>query len=109
MSDPDKMEFTTDEFYLKSEQEMRSLFPECPQAADNTVEIAERCNVEFEFGKTKLPHFEVPDNLDHFEYFKDLCVKGLHERYGEKPDKEICQRLDYELSIIKEMGYTDYF
>ena len=109
MSDPDKMEFTTDEFYLKSEQEMRSLFPECPQAADNTVEIAERCNVEFEFGKTKLPHFEVPDNLDHFEYFKDMCVKGLHERYGEKPDKEICQRLNYELSIIKEMGYTDYF
>lgn len=109
MSDPDKMEFTTDEFYLKSEQEMRSLFPDCPQAADNTVEIANRCNVEFEFGKTKLPHFEVPNNLDHFEYFKQLCIKGLHERYGENPEQSVIQRLDYELSVIREMGYTDYF
>lgn len=109
IEDPDKMEFTTDEFYFKSEQEMRSLFKNYPEAYDNTVKIAERCNVEFEFGKTKLPHFEVPNNQDHFEYFQNMCLDGLHRHYGENPPTEIKQRLDYELSIIKEMGYTDYF
>lgn len=109
INDPDKMEFTTDEFYFKSEQEMRGLFKNLPEAYDNTAKIAERCNVEFEFGKTKLPHFEVPDNKDHFEYFKSLCIDGLHKLYGQSPSNEIAQRLNYELSIIKEMGYTDYF
>ncbi|MGN0498904.1 MAG: DNA polymerase III subunit alpha [Acutalibacteraceae bacterium] len=109
INDPDKMEFTTDEFYFKSEEEMRSLFKAYPEAYDNTVEIAKRCNVEFEFGKTKLPHFEVPDNQDHFEYFKNKCIEGLHRNYGDNPSSELKNRLDYELSIIKEMGYTDYF
>ncbi len=109
INDPDKMEFTTDEFYFKSEQEMRELFKNHPEAYDNTVKIAERCNVEFEFGKTKLPHFDVPNNQDHFEYFKKMCLDGLHRHYGENPPEEIRNRLDYELSIIKEMGYTDYF
>lgn len=109
INDPDKMEFTTEEFYFKSEHEMRELFRNYPEAADNTVKIAERCNVEFEFGKTKLPHFEVPNNQDHFEYFKEMCEKGLVRYYGENPLPEIRQRLDYELSVIKEMGYTDYF
>ena len=109
INDPDKMEFTTDEFYFKSEEEMRSLFKAYPEAYDNTVEIAKRCNVEFEFGKTKLPHFEVPDNQDHFEYFKNKCIEGLHRNYGGNPSQELKNRLDYELSIIKEMGYTDYF
>ncbi len=109
IDDPDKMEFTTDEFYFKSEQEMRALFKNYPEAYDNTVKIAESCNVEFEFGKTKLPHFEVPNNQDHFEYFKNMCLEGLHRHYGENPKKEIRQRLEYELSVIREMGYTDYF
>lgn len=109
INDPDKMEFTTDEFYFKSEEEMRSLFKAYPEAYDNTVEIAKRCNVEFEFGKTKLPHFEVSDNQDHFEYFKNKCIEGLHRNYGDNPSSELKNRLDYELSIIKEMGYTDYF
>lgn len=109
INDPDKMEFTTDEFYFKSEEEMRSLFKAYPEAYDNTVEIARRCNVEFEFGKTKLPHFEVPNNQDHFEYFKNKCIEGLHRNYGDNPSAELKSRLDYELSIIKEMGYTDYF
>ncbi|MCQ4022248.1 MULTISPECIES: DNA polymerase III subunit alpha [unclassified Ruminococcus] len=109
INDPDKMEFTTDEFYFKSEEEMRSLFKAYPEAYDNTVKIAQRCNVEFEFGKTKLPHFEIPNNQDHFEYFKNLCIAGLHRNYGENLSDELKKRLDYELSIIKEMGYTDYF
>lgn len=102
-------EFPSDEFYLKSEQEMRALFPEISQTADNTVEIAERCNLDFEFGKIFLPHFEVPDNMDHFEYFKGLCFEGLKKRYGDNPDKSIVDRLNYELETIKNMGYIDYF
>ncbi len=102
-------EFPSDEFYIKTEQEMRALFPEVAEAADNTVKIAERCNLEFEFGKLYLPHFEVPGNADHFEYFKELCYEGLKKRYGENPDKEIVDRLDYELETINKMGYIDYF
>lgn len=109
IDDPDKMEFTTNEFYFKSEQEMRELFVDVPEAYENTVRIAERCNVEFEFGKTKLPHFEIPNSQDHFEYFKDMCIDGLYKNYGENPSQDIRQRLGYELSVIKEMGYTDYF
>ena len=107
--DENSMEFPTNEFYLKSEQEMRSLFPEIPQAFDNTVEIAQRCNVEFEFGKTKLPHFDVPDNRDHTEYFRDECMKGLKKHYGENPDKALIDRLEYEIDTIDRMGYIDYY
>lgn len=103
------LEFESQEFYLKSEDEMKALFSDCPQAVENTQLIAERCNVQFEFGKTKLPHFEVPDNYDHFEWFSEQCKTGLTERYGKNPPKEYIDRLNYELEIINRMGYVDYF
>lgn len=109
VEDENSFEFPTDEFYLKNESEMRELFPELPEAYDNTVKIAERCNVEFEFGKTKLPHFDVPDGRDHIEYFRDECYKGLYRRYGDNPDKSLIDRLEYELSTIIKMGYVDYY
>lgn len=103
------LEFQTEEFYVKSESEMLDAFQECPEAVENTAVIAERCSVTFEFGKTKLPHFEVPGNADHFEWFKQLCGEGLRERYGENPPKECLERLDYELNVINKMGYVDYY
>ncbi len=103
------LEFSTDEFYLKSEEEMRSVFSEIPEAIDITEKIAEMCNVEFEFGNTKLPHFEVPNQMDHFEYFKNQCFFGLNKHKGENPPKEYVDRLNYELEIINRMGYVDYF
>lgn len=103
------LEFGTDDFYLKSEAEMQSLFPDYPQAVANTQLIADKCNIEFEFHKTKLPHFDVPDGRDHFEYFREKCYEGLYRNYGNNPDKKYTERLDYELSVIKNMGYVDYF
>lgn len=103
------IEFGTDDFYLKSEAEMLELFNNYPQAVKNTQIIADRCNVEFEFHKTKLPHFDVPDGRDHFDYFREKCYEGLYKNYGENPDKKYIERLDYELSVIKNMGYVDYF
>lgn len=102
-------EFGTDEFYLKSEAEMRSLFAECPEAVDNTHLIAERCDVSFEFGNIVLPHFEVPDNKNHFSYFTELCEIGFAQRYGDNPPKEYYERLYYELDVINRMGYVDYY
>ncbi|MBQ7596240.1 MAG: DNA polymerase III subunit alpha, partial [Clostridia bacterium] len=102
-------DFKTDEFYFKSEEEMRELFSHIPQAIDNTQIIAGQCNVEFEFGETKLPNFDVPDNKDHFDYLKEKCLQGLGVRYGENPSKEISDRLNYELDVINRMGYVDYF
>ena len=109
VEDDDTMEFGSDEFYLKSEAEMRALFPSRPDAADNTAKIAERCNVEFEFGHTKLPHFDVPNNEDHAQYFRRQCFDGLHRRYGENPPQSYVERLEYELGVIEKMGYVDYF
>lgn len=103
------LDFGTDDFCLKSEEEMLSLFPFAPQAVENTARIAERCNVEFEFGSTKLPHFEAPEGKDHYAYLRELCFAGLRKNYGEAPDKKYADRLEYELSVIKSMGYTDYF
>lgn len=103
------LEFHSQEFYLKSEAEMASLFPGCPQAITNTEEIARRCNVEFEFGNTKLPYFEVPDEQDHFTYFRERCYEGLFQKYGAEPPVEYVERLDYELETIHNMGYTDYY
>ena len=103
------LEFGTEEFYLKSEQEMLEAFRDCPEAVYNTAEIAKKCNVSFEFGKTKLPHFDVPDGYDHFEWFSLLCKKGLIERYGKNPPEEYIKRLNYELEVINEMGYVDYY
>ncbi len=109
VDDPGAFRFPTDEFYLKSEEEMRSLFPECPEAADNTVKIADRCNVEFEFGHTKLPHFEVPGGMDHAVYLKNICYDGLRARYSHPDDERLLSRLHYELSVVEKMGYTDYY
>lgn len=103
------LEFGTEEFYLKTEEEMLERFSYVPEAIENTGKIAERCNVEFEFGKTKLPHFEVPNNQDHFEYFKEKCYVGLKENYGENVPESYKERLEHELSVIHSMGYVDYF
>ncbi len=103
------LEFQTEEFYVKSEEEMLRALPECPEAVENSAAIAERCAVTFEFGNTKLPHFEVPGDYDHFEWFKKLCHDGLIERYGENPPQECLERLDYELDVINKMGYVDYY
>ena len=102
------LEFKTNEFYLKTAEQMAELFPSNPEALENTLKIAERCNVEFEFGKIKLPRFDIGDR-DHFEYFKEKCLDGLHRIYGENPDKSITDRLSYELSVINRMGYVDYY
>ncbi len=99
--------FPTDEFYVKSEKEMAARFPQ--EALDNTAKIAERCNVEFEFGKLRLPHFDVPGHRDHTDYFREECYKGLHKRYGNTPDSKLTDRLEYEISTIDKMGYIDYY
>ena len=109
LSDTDRMKFPSDEFYVKTEAEMRELFPDVPEAIDNTALIADKCNVEIEFGNIKLPHFELPDGEDHFEYFRRQCTEGMYKRYGASPDKEITDRLDYELDVINRMGYVDYY
>lgn len=109
INDEDKMEFQTNEFYLKSEEEMRSLFKDLPQAYENTQIIADKCNVEFEFGVRKLPHFDVPNNEDHYEFFKRNCYNGLYKHYGDNPSKELIDRLEYELSTISRMGFVDYY
>jgi len=103
------MEFDSEEFYLKSEDEMRSLFSHVPEAVDNTQKIAEMCNYDFEFGNTKLPHFDVPDGRDHFDWFREQCYNGLYKNYGDNPPKEYIERLEYELGVINKMGYVDYF
>ncbi len=109
INDEDKMEFETEEFYLKSEQEMRALLPEYSSAFDNTAKIAEQCNLEFEFGKRKLPFFDVPNGEDHYEYFRRRCYEGLYKKYGYNPDSAIVERLEYELSTISRMGFVDYY
>ncbi len=103
------LEFHSDNFYLKSEQEMREIFSDVPEAVDNTQLIADMCSFDFEFGNTKLPYFETPDNMDHFEYFKKLCFKGLYKRYGKDVAREYAERLEYELETVNKMGYTDYY
>ena len=103
------LEFSTDEFYLKSEEEMRERFAFAPEALENTALIAERCNVDFEFGKTKLPRFDVPNGEDHFSYFRNRCYEGLRQHCGENPPEAYTRRLEHELSVIRDMGYVDYF
>lgn len=110
MSDSDRMRFETDELYVKSPEEMSEYFSNFPDAIENTVKIAEKCNVEFEFGHTILPNYDVPPEFEtHYDYFKKLCDDGIKNRYGDNPPKEILERAEYELSIIKKMGYVDYF
>ncbi len=103
------LEFPTQEFYIKSGDEMAQLFSQAPGALENTVKIARRCQVEFEFGKTKLPLFIAPGGEDNQSYFERLCREGLHRHYGASPDPAIQQRLDYELGVITRMGYVDYY
>ena len=110
MSDEDRMKFDTDELYVKSPEEMAEYFKAFPDAIENTVKIAEQCNVEFEFGHTILPNYDVPPEYPtHYDFLKELCDKGLKKRYGENLSEEIQQRAEYELSIIKKMGYVDYY
>lgn len=110
MSDEDRMRFETQEFYIKSPEEMADYFSEFPDAIENTVKIAEKCNYDFEFGVTKLPNYDVPEEYaTHLDYFKDLCYKGIKKRYGENPAAEVMSRLEYEISVIDKMGYVDYF
>ncbi len=108
VDDEDRMRYEKEKFYLKSEEEMRALFPYAKEALDNTQLIADRCNVEIEFGNYKLPKFDVPEGYTAFEYLKYLCEKGLKERYPNNYE-EHRERLDYELNTIKGMGFVDYF
>lgn len=109
IEDENAMEFGSEEFYFKSEEEMRALFPDVPEAADNTVKIAQRCQVELEFGKTKLPAFFTPDGSDNLEFFRRLCQEGLIRWYGENPPQEYRDRLEYEIRVISQMGYVNYY
>ena len=108
VSDEDRMRYEGGQFYLKSEDEMRKLFPYALQALENTHKIAKRCNVEIEFGVTKLPRYDVPDGYTSWEYLNYLCTRGLNEKYPDD-DGTLRERLDYELGIINKMGYVDYF
>ena len=108
VADEDRMRYEGGQYYVKSEEEMRSLFPYAPQAIDNTVKIAKRCNVDIEFGVTKLPHFEVPEGYDSWTYLNKLCKEGLERRYPDRHE-ELLPNLEYELDVIRKMGYVDYF
>lgn len=115
LNDEDRLRYEGGQYYVKSEDEMRLLFPYATDALDNTEKIAQRCNVEIEFGVTKLPHFEVPEGYDSWTYLNKLCLDGVTERYGDvnapagDTGLTIKERLDYELGVIKTMGYVDYF
>lgn len=132
MIDEDRMQFGSDEFYIKSPEEMYSNFKNLPETLENTVKIAERCNVDFEFGHTILPNFDTPNNMDHFEFLRNMCYNGLIKKYKLDVDssstnyydfgdienkikyvkenrKDLYERLEYELSVVNKMGYTDYY
>ena len=108
VSDENRLRYEGGQYYCKSEAEMRALFPYAQEALDNTYEIAKRCNVEIEFGVTKLPKFEVPEGYDSWSYLNHLCDEGIKKRYPHD-DGTLRERLDYELGVIKNMGYVDYF
>ena len=109
LDDPDRMKFQTHEFYVKSEEEMASLFPDHPEAIENTAKIAELCNVDFQFGKYHLPHFKLPEGwTDGDAYFEKLCMDGFLWRYPDQPEKYL-EQLRYEMNMIRKMGFVDYF
>ena len=108
VEDEDRMRYEGGQYYCKSEEEMKALFPYAPQALENTHKIAQRCNVEIEFGVTKLPKYEVPEGFDSWSYLNHLCREGFKTRYPED-DGTLSSRLDYELDTIRTMGYVDYF
>ena len=109
LADEDRMRYEGGQYYVKSKEEMAELFPYAPEALENTQKIADRCHVEIEFGVTKLPKFDVPEGFTSWEYLNKLCFDGLKRRYGEDPDPALVERLNYELGVIKSMGYVDYF
>ncbi len=108
VNDPDKMSMPTSEFYVKDADEMYAAFAGYEQALENTVKIARRCNIEFEFGVTKLPYFKIDGVEDNEKFLRDMCKKGLKERYGE-PTKQAAERMEYELNVISQMGYVNYY
>ena len=107
--DDDILEFGTEEFYVKSTDEMYELFSLWPEACENTNKIAQMCQFDFEFGVTKLPSFDVPDGMENRQYFEQLCQEGLKRHYGENPTPEIQKRLAYEIDVIDRMGFTNYY
>ena len=109
LDDPDRLKFETDEFYIKSANEMAELFKGHEEAVSNTKIIAERCNVEFEFGNIKLPKFTIDGINDNKQFFRELCRKGMIEKYSSNPPANVSDRLEYEISVITQMGYTDYY
>ena len=108
LADEDRMRYEGGQYYVKSPEEMERLFPYAPEALENTHKIAQRCHVEIEFGVTKLPKFDVPEGYTSREYLNELCFRGLEERY-QPVTEELKERLNYELSTIRNMGYVDYF
>ena len=108
VDDTNRMRFETEEFYLKSEQQLRELFPGCDEAIENTARIAERCNLDFVFNEYHLPSFPVPEGYSNEEYFRKLCYEGFAERYPDKPQSHI-DRLEYEIGVISRMGYVNYY
>ena len=108
VDDTNRMKFQTEEFYLKSEEELRALFPNCEEAFENTVKIAQRCNLEFTFNQYHLPSFPVPEGYTNEEYFRKLCLDGFRERYPHAPAGYM-ERLEYEIGVISRMGYVNYY
>ncbi|MBR4109997.1 MAG: DNA polymerase III subunit alpha [Oscillospiraceae bacterium] len=108
VDDPDRMKFQTEEFYLKSEEELKALFPNCDEAFENTVKIADRCNLEFVFNQYHLPSFPIPEGYTNEEYFRKVCMDGFRERY-ENPPASYLERLNYEIGVISRMGYVNYY
>ncbi len=109
LNDEDRLSFKTNEFYFKSPDEMREAFKNVPEAVENTVKIANMCDVEIEFGHTILPEFKIEDNISHLEYFKNKCYEAIPKKYKEEEYEKVKERLDYEISVIDKMGYIDYF
>ena len=115
LQDEDRMRYEGGQYFVKSEEEMKGLFPYAWEAVENTQRIADRCHVEIEFGVTKLPKYEVPEGYDSWGYLNYLCEKGLKERYGDRnlpageTGQTLGERLEYELGVIRKMGYVDYF
>ncbi len=108
VDEPNRMKFQTEEFYLKSEEELRQLFPGCEEALENTQKIADRCNLEFTFHEYHLPSFPVPEGYTNEAYFREVCMKGFRERYV-NPPQEYLDRLEYEIGVISRMGYVNYY
>ena len=108
VDEPNRMKFETEEFYLKSEEELRRLFPNCEEAFENTTKIAQRCNLEFTFHEYHLPSFPVPEGYTNEAYFREICMMGFRERY-QTPPQEYYDRLEYEIGVISRMGYVNYY